>query len=150
MALFNDDTAPSQGGFFSTASGAPDLILRLKDGMDNAEPSINGVSAMNLNRLASILEDGSYAEAARKTVDAFEAEVMQHPFLFPTLLGSVVAGRLGVRSIQVVGAGKEAEEMVGSKAVWGGGRLTWRGDGRRGTWPWDTDTLAHTGAYVVG
>ncbi|KAF2397118.1 DUF255-domain-containing protein [Trichodelitschia bisporula] len=54
IALFWDSRA---GGFFSTSANATDLILRLKDGLDNAEPSTNGASARNLLRLASYLED---------------------------------------------------------------------------------------------
>lgn len=80
--------------------------------MDNAEPSTNGVSAMNLNRLSALLADDSYATAAVKTVEAFEAEVMQHPFLFPSLLSSVVIGRLGMTSLQIVGSGARADEVV--------------------------------------
>ncbi len=71
--------------------------------MDSAEPSTNGVSAQNLHRLASLLDDQSYASYARKTATAFEAEVMQHPFLFSSLLPAVVAGALGTRSVIVVG-----------------------------------------------
>ncbi|QDS77033.1 hypothetical protein FKW77_006599 [Venturia effusa] len=111
IALFHD-TSKMSGGFFSTTATAPDLILRLKDGMDNAEPSTNGVSASNLHRLSSLLNDESYATLAKSTVQAFEAELMQHPFLFVTLLDSVVMGRLGVKGIVVTGEGSEVEEAI--------------------------------------
>lgn len=80
--------------------------------MDNSEPSANGTSALNLNRLASILEDEGYRKLARSTVDAFEAEVLQHPFLFTTLLSSVVAQNLGMKSIQVIGSDEEADKLA--------------------------------------
>ncbi|KAI9813911.1 MAG: hypothetical protein M1832_006058 [Thelocarpon impressellum] len=107
LSLFWDSSTPTSSAFFSTVASAPDLILRLKDGMDSAEPSTNGLSAQNLHRLSSLLNDESYAAYARKTCQAFEAEIMQHPFLFSSLLPAVVAGALGTRSIVVVGAAEE-------------------------------------------
>ncbi|KAK0639984.1 Spermatogenesis-associated protein 20 [Lasiodiplodia hormozganensis] len=107
------DTA--SGGFFSTAEGQSDLILRLKDGMDNAEPSTNGVSAGNLYRLGALLEDADYTKRAKETCEAFEAEIMQHPFLFPSMLSSIVALRLGMKSIVATGKGDNVEKAV-SKA----------------------------------
>ncbi|KAI9671160.1 MAG: hypothetical protein M1817_003667 [Caeruleum heppii] len=109
LSLFWDDTS---SGFFSTAASAPDLILRLKDGMDSAEPSTNGISAQNLLRLSSLLNDDSYAAYARKTCLAFEAELMQHPFLFSSMLPAVVAGALGVKGIVVAGEGPETDQAV--------------------------------------
>ncbi|KAF2085745.1 hypothetical protein K490DRAFT_45722 [Saccharata proteae CBS 121410] len=103
----------SGGGFFSTMEGQKDLILRLKDGMDNAEPSTNGVSAGNLLRLGSLLGDEGYVAMARATAEAFEAEVMQHPFLFSSLLDAVVGLREGVRGVVVRGPeGEETEKVV--------------------------------------
>lgn len=90
-------------GYFSTSASAADLILRLKDGMDNAEPSTNGLSASNLNRLSSFLNDAEYAKLAKQTALAFEAEIAQHPFLFVSLLDAVVVGKLGVRGVTVTG-----------------------------------------------
>ncbi|GME27856.1 uncharacterized protein LTHEOB_6175 [Neofusicoccum parvum] len=107
------DTA--SGGFFSTAEGQTDLILRLKDGMDNAEPSTNGVCASNLYRLGALLEDPDYTKRAKETVEAFEAEIMQHPFLFPSMLNSIVALRLGMKGIVASGQGENVEKAV-SKA----------------------------------
>ncbi|KAF2840327.1 hypothetical protein M501DRAFT_1010460 [Patellaria atrata CBS 101060] len=99
------------GGFFSTVP-SPDLILRLKDGMDDSEPSANGVSAQNLHRLAALFDDATYTDRAQKTALSFEAEIMQHPYLFSSMMGSVVAGRLGVRSVVVCGEGERVEKAV--------------------------------------
>ena len=102
-----------KAGFFSTAVDAPDLLLRLKDGMDNAEPSTNGVSAQNLQRLGSFLEDEGYSDKAVRTAEAFEAEIMQHPSLFPGMMPVIVASRLGMRSIVITGD-DEVDEAVNS------------------------------------
>jgi hypothetical protein len=72
--------------------------------------------------------------------------MMQHPFLFVTLLDSVVMGRLGVKGVVVTGEGPEVEEAVrkirngaeGSRfrtvARLGGG-------GSKGEWLWKRNSL---------
>ncbi|RPB15548.1 hypothetical protein P167DRAFT_603079 [Morchella conica CCBAS932] len=98
---------PENGGFFSTSENASDLILRLKDGLDSQEPSTNGVSANNLFRLATILGDSSLEELAQKTCSAFSPELLQHPFLFSSLMPSIVASNLGMRSVVLAGNPEE-------------------------------------------
>ena len=99
-------------GFFSTESTATDLILRLKDGMDNAEPSANGISAQNLCRLSGMLEDDSYGERARQTWLAFEPELMEHPFLFTSTLPAIVVDALGLRSVVLVGHAEKIDTAI--------------------------------------
>lgn len=99
-------------GFFSTPENQTDLIMRLKDGMDNAEPGTNGVSARNLNRLGALLEDEEYTKKAKETTSAFEAEIMQHPFLFPSMMDAVVAGKLGMQHVVVTGSGDKVEQWL--------------------------------------
>ncbi|RFU28037.1 hypothetical protein B7463_g8300, partial [Scytalidium lignicola] len=89
------------GGFFSTSLNAPHVILRLKDGMDSAEPSTNGISASNLYRLSSLLNDESYAKKAKETVQSFESEALQYPWLFTSFMPSIVASQLGIKSVVV-------------------------------------------------
>ncbi|PSR75746.1 hypothetical protein BD289DRAFT_487047 [Coniella lustricola] len=83
------------GGFYSTSEDAPHVILRLKDGMDTAQPSTNAVSASNLFRLGFIFGDTEYTRLARETINAFEVEALQYPWLFIGLLSGVVTARLG-------------------------------------------------------
>ena len=101
-------TSLDSTGFYTTPSPhPPDLLMRLKSGMDAAEPSSNNISARNLYRLSSIFDDASYFEKAEETVEAFEAEVEQFPFTFSGMLGSVVMGRLGMKSIVFTGENDE-------------------------------------------
>ncbi|OAA36061.1 DUF255 domain protein [Metarhizium rileyi] len=93
-SLFHD---ADSGAFFSTVASSPQAILRLKDGMDTSLPSVNAVAASNLFRLGALLDDDEYSALARGTVNAFEAEMLQHPWLFPGLLAGVVTARLGVQ-----------------------------------------------------
>ncbi len=51
-----------RGGYFNSAATDGDLVLRLKDDYDGAEPAASSVAAMNLLRLSAIARD---AEAMR-------------------------------------------------------------------------------------
>jgi uncharacterized protein YyaL (SSP411 family) len=61
--LFWDDAPVRQaqggrGGYFNSVAGDPNLVLRLKEDYDGAEPAPSSVAAMNLLRLAAMLGDG--------------------------------------------------------------------------------------------
>ncbi|KAL2136560.1 hypothetical protein VTI74DRAFT_3105 [Chaetomium olivicolor] len=101
------------GGFYSTESATlSPTILRLKSGMDKSQPSTNAVSASNLFRLGTLLGENKYLLQAKETVNAFEAEILQYPWLFVSLLTSVVTARLGVKTLRV----KSGEEEGALKA----------------------------------
>ncbi|TDZ32650.1 Spermatogenesis-associated protein 20 [Colletotrichum spinosum] len=103
----------SCGAFYTTAENAPHTILRLKDGMDTALPSTNAVSVSNLFRLGIMLSDEAYTALARESINAFEAEILQYPWLFPGLLSGVVTGRLGgVTWVILRGDGADDAELT--------------------------------------
>lgn len=87
--------------------------------MDNAEPSTNGVSACNLFRLGSLLSDEYYKSEAKRTMEAFEAEMLQYPWLFASFLTGVVAGEVPVLRSVRIGAkkGGSAEADVSDSAT---------------------------------
>ena len=102
-------TPPSQGSElsgngFEEAQGVP--IVSLKPGSDNATPSPNGIIAINLLLLSSYLDDTSYKNLAKKAIDAFAIEIIQHPFLFVSFLSAVVLEAVGVKSVVAVGDAK--------------------------------------------
>jgi uncharacterized protein YyaL (SSP411 family) len=68
-----EDTA---GGFFSTSAAQSDLVLRLKDDYDGAEPSGNSVIALGLLRLARITGREDFKKAAERTLDAFRGKMI--------------------------------------------------------------------------
>ncbi|KAK3364516.1 hypothetical protein B0T25DRAFT_563528 [Lasiosphaeria hispida] len=90
------------GGFYSTEEQTlSHTILRLKSGMDKSQPSTNAVSASNLFVLGTLLGDATYIRQAKDTIFAFEAEILQYPWLFVSLLSGVVTVRLGVKEVRV-------------------------------------------------
>lgn len=94
------DTA--NGGYFSTES-ATDLLFRPKTGFDGAEPSVNGVSAMNLYRLYGLLHDPQYERRAEKILGCYAQDISAQPFGYCSMLGALVAQRDGVRSVVIAG-----------------------------------------------
>ncbi|KAL2209938.1 DUF255 domain protein [Sarocladium strictum] len=91
-SLFYDT---DRGAFFSTTPSHPFSPLRLKDGMDTSLPSINAVSVSNLFRLSTLKNAEEEDRLAHETINAFEPEMLQYPWLYPGLLGGVVRARLG-------------------------------------------------------
>ncbi|OTA62698.1 hypothetical protein K449DRAFT_44095 [Hypoxylon sp. EC38] len=83
------------GAFYSTVLGAPYTLLRIKDGMDTSQPSVNAVSVSNLFRLGELLEDNKYTYLAKESVNAFGVEMLEHPNLFPGLLCGIIPWKLG-------------------------------------------------------
>jgi hypothetical protein len=83
LARFYD---PADGGFFESAAGAPDLILRVKEDYDGAEPSGNSVAALALLRLAAITGRAEFRDAAEKTLRLFAPQLESLPQAVPHLL----------------------------------------------------------------
>lgn len=110
--FFYDTTG---GGFFSTPANAEHIILRLKDGMDTSEPSTNGVSATNLYRLSSLLADDDYAVKGKETLNSFESEMLQYPWLFASFMPAVAAGKLGVEGIVVTVGDSQSASLESDK-----------------------------------
>ncbi len=61
----------ANGGFWQSGLEASDLILRLKEDYDGAEPSGNSVAALALLKLGKIAGVEAYTEAAEKTLRLF-------------------------------------------------------------------------------
>jgi uncharacterized protein YyaL (SSP411 family) len=67
IARFEDP----EGGFFSTQAGQSDLVLRLKDDYDGAEPSGNSVMIGALLKLARLRDHDEFRQAADRALHAF-------------------------------------------------------------------------------
>jgi hypothetical protein len=83
IALFEDKES---GGFFSSPANQSDLVLRLKDDYDGAEPSGNSVMAFALLRLARIKERSDFRIAAERTLEAFSGRMLAGGAGLPQML----------------------------------------------------------------
>jgi uncharacterized protein YyaL (SSP411 family) len=74
------------GGFFSTEAGAADLLLRMKDDYDGAEPSGNSVATQVLVRLAHLTAEPVFQQSAEKSLRAFAPKMKAQPTMAPQML----------------------------------------------------------------
>jgi len=116
LELFEDTSA---GGLFSAPETTTELVLRLKDDFDGAEPSSNSVAALNLSRLAHLARRPDFAQAAERIHAAFAAPLESAPGQLPELL-SALAFHNASRQIVISGERGAADtaallEVVNSK-----------------------------------
>ena len=99
LVLFQDD---AQGGFFATSSGisasavpadtpsadatSPELVLRLKDDYDGAEPSGNSAMALLLARLSRMTGREEFRVAAERTLQIFASRMEEGAGGVPQML----------------------------------------------------------------
>jgi uncharacterized protein len=104
----------AQGGFFSTTADAPDLVLRIKDDYDGAEPSGNSVATDVLLRLAHLTGDDEFKNGAERSLRSFAPKIKAQPTIAPQML--VALARLLSEPHQVVircaQVNAEAEELI--------------------------------------
>jgi uncharacterized protein YyaL (SSP411 family) len=81
--LFWDEDA---GGYFNSALGARDVIFRLKEDYDGAEPAPSSVAASNRLRLAAVsASEQLFRQKARRTIDAFKEPIKKHAHALPRM-----------------------------------------------------------------
>jgi len=83
LAQFYDS---ENGGFWQSAKGAEDLILRMKDDYDGAVPSGNSVATLALLKLGAITGRKDFAGAAGKTLRLFAGRLRDFPQAMPFML----------------------------------------------------------------
>jgi uncharacterized protein len=83
--------ADPAGGFFNTEGSATDILFRLRDDHDGAEPSANSVAAMNLIRLSRILGRTDFEASARRVISSFQEMLERHPVTMPQMLSAADA-----------------------------------------------------------
>jgi uncharacterized protein YyaL (SSP411 family) len=74
------------GGFWQAPPDASDLILRVKEDYDGAEPSGNSVAILALLKLAAITDRKDFREAAEKSLRLFAHRLLELPQAVPYLL----------------------------------------------------------------
>lgn len=64
------------------------------------------MSAWNLLRLGSLLDDAAYLEKGRQTVAAFGPDMRKQPAAYSGLLGAGAAARVGMKGVALAGEGE--------------------------------------------
>lgn len=81
--LFWDD---KRGGYFYADSSDSFLVVRQKEFADNALPSGNGISAINLLKLYSLTYEKKYLDRANTLLSLVSAKVQRYPQAFSSML----------------------------------------------------------------
>jgi uncharacterized protein YyaL (SSP411 family) len=95
-----------KGGYFNSAAGSEDLILRLKDDYDGAEPSSSSVAVLNLLRLGAIFDDAGPMQRrprALRALAAFAPRWAQAPQALPQMVSAVDAALEPPRHVVLAG-----------------------------------------------
>ena len=100
IARFYDREA---GGFWQSLADAPDLILRVKEDYDGAEPSGNSVAILALLKLAAITDRRDFRAAAEHGLRLFTARLQRFPQALPYLLLAYNFSRAEPRRVVVAG-----------------------------------------------
>ncbi len=106
--LFEDTP---NGAFFSTMAGE-DLVLRMKDDHDGAEPSANSIMVLNLLRLAGIDGREDLRRSAERALEAFAARLRAAPAAVPQMLVACLQAQAHPRQVVVAGDRQAADTRV--------------------------------------
>ena len=99
-ARFWDET---RGGYFNSRADDAAIVLRLKEDYDGAEPAPSSVAAMNLLRLATMLQDETLRAKGLRTIEAFRAQWSGTPHAMPGMLCAVAGALEPPRSVVLAG-----------------------------------------------
>ncbi|MBI4874058.1 MAG: thioredoxin domain-containing protein [Acidobacteria bacterium] len=90
------------GGFFSTVESG-ELILRLKEDHDGAEPSANSIAALNLLRLAEIMGREDLRRSAERTLQSVAERLKEAPTAVPRMLAAWLRAQAPPRQVVIAG-----------------------------------------------
>jgi len=99
-ALFWDK---DNGGYFSTAGQDSNLLFRMKEDHDGAEPSPNSVSALNLLRLSQIMDNAVFRGKVETLFSVFGAQLKRAPSSMPQMLAALEFHLATPRQIIIAG-----------------------------------------------
>jgi uncharacterized protein YyaL (SSP411 family) len=99
--LFRDTKA---GGYFMTSGSDANVLLRMKEVDDTAEPSANSITALNLLRIGYMLDQNDTRQRAEEALKGFAKQLEAAPSSMPQMV--VALSWLRSKAKQVVIAGK--------------------------------------------
>ncbi|XP_005181155.1 uncharacterized protein B0495.5 [Musca domestica] len=94
------------GAYFYSKANSPNVVIRLKDDHDGAEPCGNSVSARNLILLSHYMDDESYSKRAASLFEFF-ADQQPFGYALPEMLSGLLLYENGLDLVAVVGPDSE-------------------------------------------
>jgi uncharacterized protein YyaL (SSP411 family) len=114
LAKFYD---AEHGGFWQSPADVKDLILRVKEDYDGAEPSGNSVAILALLKLGVLTGRREFTEAAEKSLRLFSARLRDFPQALPCLLQALDFSLQEPRRVVVAGDPRSAEARSLLRAI---------------------------------
>jgi hypothetical protein len=103
--LFRD---MKQGGYFSTSGADANVLLRMKEADDTAEPSPNSVSGLNLLRIGYMLDQNDARHRAEEGLKAFAKQLEAAPSSVPQMLVALSWSRSKPKQVVIAGKADDA------------------------------------------
>ncbi len=103
--LFRDT---KQGGYFMTSGADADVLLRMKEADDMAEPSANSITALNLLRIGYMLDQNDARQRAEGTLKAFAKQLEGAPSSMPQMLVALSWSRSKPKQVVIAGKPDDA------------------------------------------
>jgi uncharacterized protein YyaL (SSP411 family) len=114
IARFYDE---ANSGFWFTAPGQSDIIARMKDDYDGAEPSGNSIAIASLQQIAQLTGNRRYQEIADKSLRLFAPHLRRQPFAVPQMLCAADAALAKHRQIVIAGSPDAPDTQAMLRAV---------------------------------
>jgi uncharacterized protein len=108
---------PVDGGWFSTTGHEPDVLLRLKEEYDGAEPSVGAVSVLNLLTLSHLMPSDDRSAKAERMLARLGSRIGAAARAAPMMLCALSAWHAGFSQIVVVGRRNEAPALELERAL---------------------------------
>jgi len=107
-----------QGGFFFTADDCRTALFRPRETADGALPSGNSVMAMNLLRLAALLDRPEWRACAESVFRAFAGRLAESPLGFDRLLAALDFFHTEPTQVVIVGPSQSPQTQALVRALW--------------------------------
>ncbi len=107
---------PSNGGLFTTAEDAEELVVRQKDINDTSTPSANSLGAHALYRLAALTGELRYANQADRILQLIASQVDEGPTMFANALIATDFRRRGATEVAI--AGDRPDLVRVAQSIW--------------------------------
>lgn len=120
------------GGYVLAPHGQKDTLVPLREHHDGAEPSPNSVAALNLLRLAALLDDRRHRARAETLLRSAGALVTESPFSVPCLTAALDFARSAPTEVVVTTGSGHAEMLAAVHAGFFPNKVVLHADGAEG------------------
>ena len=103
--LFRDS---KDNGYFSNSGQDSNVLLRMKEADDTAEPSPNSITALTLLRISYMLDQDDARQRAEGTVKAFAKQLDAVPSSMPQMLVALSWSRSKLKQVVIAGKADDA------------------------------------------